>query len=565
MQAHQTELFPDERLQAAPTSRRRTMALATGDAPTLAGSTARALGAYYTPTAAASLMARWTVRASGDRILEPSMGDGAFLHAVNAEARRRGLQVDTRGVELAADTFEQVIAAGAIRRDHAIRSDYLAVHPFEVDAVIGNPPYVRLRHLPADERARALSVAASALGSSMDPSGSVWMPFVLHAARFLARGGRLALVLPYDLTYVRYARPLWAHLGKNFASIRVLRVHERMFPDINQEVVLLLADGHGGSTTSVAFEAYTSLAHLERGVVDAGGNLAIDEIADGERSFLHALLPGSTQDLLSHVAPRLKAAREFVTFNIGYVCGDKDFFHPSASAVSRFELPSSSLVESATSSRQLSGTGLWTSRVPAERRSRLFLPPKDPAHHTDGERRYIRRGELDAVDQRYKCRVRKPWYVTPGVKVPDVIVPVFTERPTMMVNDGEFVASNSLLCGYVRRGSADELVARWYTSLTLLQLELEVHSLGGGVLVLVPQEAGNIKLPSGRVRGRAHLNDVDACVRQGDHRAAFELGDDALLTRLLDLGRDDVDSIRDGVEALVSWRTSARATSSQRP
>ena len=559
MQANQPQLFPDQRFDAAPTLERRTMALATGVAPTLAGLSARALGAYYTPSVAASFMARWTVRNRGDRILEPSMGDGAFLHAVNAEAERREVSVETWGVELAVDTFQRAIAAGAIDPEHAIRDDFLAVDPFEVDAVIGNPPYVRLRHLPADESDRARTVASRVLGSSMDPSGSVWMPFVLHASRFLCRGGRLALVLPYDFTYVRYARPLWEHLGRQFASIRLVRVHERMFPDINQEVVLLLAAGKGGSTSHVAFEAYGSLAHLERGVVDAGGSLSIDDIADGERSFLHALLPAATQDLLRVAAPKLKSAREFVTFNIGYVCGDKDFFHPPASRVRAYDLPSSSLIESATSSRQLSGTGLWTSEVPVDRRTTLFLPSKDTVSHTVGERRYIERGHRDAVDQRYKCRVRKPWYVTPGVKVPDVIVPVFTERPTILINDGQFVASNSLLCGYLRRGSADELAARWYTSLTLLQLELEVHSLGGGVLVLVPHEAGNIKLPSGRVRGRAHLAGVDACVRRGDHRAAFELGDDALLTRLLEIGQDEVGAIRAGVEQLVSWRTSARS------
>jgi hypothetical protein len=559
MQANQPQLFPDQQFDAAPTPERRTMALATGDAPTLAGLSARALGAYYTPTVAASFMARWTVRNSGDRILEPSMGDGAFLHAVSFEAERREMPVEKWGVELAFDTFQRAIAAGAIDREHAIRDDFLAVHPFEVDAVIGNPPYVRLRHLPADESDRALTVASQVLGSSMDTSGSVWMPFVLQASRFLSRGGRLALVLPYDFTYVRYARPLWEHLGRHFASIRLLRLHERMFPDINQEVVLLLADGNGGSTSHVAFEAYFSLAHLERGVVDAGGSLSIDDIAEGERSFLHALLPADAQDLLRYASPKLKAAREFVTFNIGYVCGDKDFFHPPDATVRSYELPCSSLIPSATSSRQLTGTGLWTSNVPVDRRTMLFRPSKDPASHTEGERRYIERGERAAVDQRYKCRVRRPWYVTPGVKVPDVIVPVFTERPTMAINDGQFAASNSLLCGYLQRGSAEELAARWYTSLTLLQLELEVHSLGGGVFVLVPQEAGNIKLPSGRVRGRAHLADVDACVRRGDHRAAFERGDDALLTRLLGLGRDDVGAISEGVEQLVSWRTSARS------
>src|SRR5690349_24006721 len=44
------------------------------------------------------------------------------------------------------------------------------------------------------------------------------------------------------------------------------------------------------------------------------------------------------------------------------------------------------------------------------------------------------------------------------------------------------VASNSLLCGYLRPGvDTAGFAAGWYTSLTLLHAELEVHSLGGGV------------------------------------------------------------------------------------
>src|SRR5262249_23245945 len=162
-----------------------------------------------------------------------SFGDGAFLRAVAAAAKQRRLtRVRQFGVELIREPFASALKSGLLAEGNAFLSNFLALEPIEVNAVIGNPPYVRLRHLPVSQMARALRAAESVLRQPMDPSGSVWMPFVLHAMRFLRRGGRMALELPHELTYVRYARPLWKLLGQSFADLRIVRVHERLFPEI---------------------------------------------------------------------------------------------------------------------------------------------------------------------------------------------------------------------------------------------------------------------------------------------------------------------------------------------
>ena len=109
---------------------------------------------------------------------------------------------------------------------------------------------------------RALHCASCVLGQGMETSGSVWMPFVLHSLRFLRKGGRMALVLPHELTYVRYARALWTKWGKSFDDLRVVRVHERLFPDILQEVVVLFADGYGGSTDRVRYQSLERAAQF---------------------------------------------------------------------------------------------------------------------------------------------------------------------------------------------------------------------------------------------------------------------------------------------------------------
>ena len=154
--------------------------------------------------------------------------------------------------------------------------------------------------------------------------------------------------------------------------------------------------------------------------------------------------------------------------------------------------------------------------------------------------------------------MRDPWYVTPGVRVPDVIVPVFTERPAMLANDGGLVASNSLLCGYLRTGRVESLLSAWFTSLTVLQFELEVHALGGGVLVFVPREAGNLRLPVVPSTA-AHIERLHELLLSGRIDDAFAAGDDGVLRRRLGLGESACRLIREAVETLVSWRTAARS------
>ena len=132
----------------------------------------------------------------------------------------------------------------------------------------------------------------------MDPAGSIWLPFVTNATSFLKGGGRLAFVLPFDLTYVRYAKPLWRSLGREFGSLRVVRVHERLFPEPLQDVVILLANERGATASAVQYECFERRAELLDGSPTISSNLDLDRIIGDERPFMEALLPGDLQGLL---------------------------------------------------------------------------------------------------------------------------------------------------------------------------------------------------------------------------------------------------------------------------
>jgi len=523
----------------------------------LARPTTKLLGAFYTGESATEFMARWAIRTPEDRVLEPCFGDGAFLRSIRRTCRERGFhEVEVFGVEMAESTFGETVSSGAIPPKAAIMDDFLNIRPFRVDAVIGNPPYVRLRHLPVPQAKRAMRIACEALGEPMKSSGSLWMPFVLHALQFLKAGGRLAFVLPYDMTYVRYAQPLWRHLGKKFASLHVLRVRERLFPDIMQDVVILCADGLGGTTHTVHFRAFERKADFISGNASAEEEIPLDAVVNGDRPFVRALLPNDLRRLLDdRLAQATYPIREVASFNIGYVSAHKAFFHPALSVIDKFRIPNSCLRPAVTSSRQLNGIGVFTSSISQASQEVLFYPRGEMGNLSAAEQRYIQYGESLGVNRRYKCRNRKPWYRVPDVRVSNLVLSVFGERPVMLLNDRGLVATNSLLCGFVRQGSAESVLAAWYTSLALLYCELHVHSLGGGVFVLVPNEVGTIRVPRFGTLPRKYLLDLHRIIRSGSIQDAYSFGDAAILKGKLGLKDRELDIIQQGINQLAKWRT----------
>ncbi|WP_161598176.1 N-6 DNA methylase [Curtobacterium flaccumfaciens] len=507
-----------------------------------------ARGAYYTPSDAAHFIATWALRGIGERFLEPSFGDGAFIRAVADVAAARGWERPTWiASELNAAVAASAVRDGLLRKEELHVGDFLERDVSPVDAVIANPPYVRLRHLAQKDRNLALRRAEEALGTGMSPSGSLWMPFVIHMVSHLKHGGRAAMVLPLDFTYVAYARPLWDFLASRFGSLRVLRTRQRVFADLNQDVMIVLADEHGGSTASLSYEAYERVDDLVAGTNAIGGAVSLRDIAAGERPFQQALLPDGLADLLNAVEDRFVRAGQLATFRIGYVAGDKRFFHPTQPTIDSLPLPRRSLKRTLTNSRRLRGRGLRSGLMGTDDTDFLWTPGDEL---TEGEKRYVELGESLGVHQGYKARMRKQWFRVPGVAPPDVVLSVFSERPLLVVNDAHFLASNSLLGGYVHDANIEGFAAAWYTPLTLLSIGLQVHSLGGGVMIMVPNEASRVRIPLPEIAHR-DLAGTHAALMAGDMRSAYAEGD-KVAEQIV--GKTGLKLVYQGIERLSYWR-----------
>ena len=392
-----------------------------------------------------------------------------------------------------------------------------------------------------------MCAAESALQEQMDPAGSIWMPFVLHATRFLKPGGCLALVLPYEATYVRYARPLWRYLSNNFGRLRVVRTHERIFEDLLQEVIILLAENKGSQTGIVEYQVSNELVSLEEKA--DSHPVSIDGLIEGCKPFQYALLSSNAHELASgKLLSQTAHIGDLARIRIGYVAGDKDFFHPTPLTVEQFGLPEHSLHLGVAGARRLRGQGLFTDRLSPQAIDILWKPVGEEL--TDGETTYVRYGEAIGVSDRYKCSIRDPWYVVPGVSVPDLIFSVFSDNPLLLVNNGGLVASNSMLCGYLTNSvSAEQLAVGWYSSVAQLFMELEIHSLGGGVLVAVPRELSRVRIPI----INSAVPDLQAPLMGRDRDRVRAIADAALVDAGF-LSSGELDTVQSAISTLQQWR-----------
>lgn len=516
----------------------------------------RLTGSYYTSKRIAQYMADWAIRNSNDSFLEPSFGDGVFLDA--ASQRYNDLKNPTPkiiGVELQPTVYSKYMD-GAETHISGFCQDFLTFESSEkVMSVVGNPPYVSLRNLEEDARAEAINCAAKNK-VKMLTSGSLWMPFIIHSTSMIANNGRLAFVLPFELTYVKYAYPLWNFLGSNYGKLRIIRIHEDFFPDVDVETIILMAENKGQTTTSVEYSIFDSADDMFEGKSSLKADIAITDITHGKKPFVLALLSSEQQAMLQSIRNQglIKPLINDCKFNIGYVCADKEYFHPSAEIQTSFHLPSENMIPCISNAKEINGgTGIGAIVGVDQCSTKLYLPQ----NITNADKKYIKHGVDKGVNLRYKCQQRSPWYVTPSVEIPELVLTVFGDAPKLIVNDGKYAVSNSLLAGRISSSiSPKNIVCMWYNSLTLLSIELNIHSLGGGVLVLIPGETDKLEIVKAIPETNIDrvFNQIDECIKTKGVQAAYDLGDKLVLEEILGLSKEQIQQIQSAVSFLRFWR-----------
>lgn len=214
--------------------------------------TTKGLGAYYTPGTIADILADWVVQTGRERLLEPSIGDGALLRAALASAQRRSAgQSALRliGCDLNSEAIKEV-SAWLPACHTLISGDFLDVDPAALDPVhgiISNPPFTRNHALPKARR-DVLRERFSITGAA-----GLWVAFLLHAMRFLGPGGRMAAVMPGAALFSTYGRQALTRICDRFEHVEIRQIVDKPLWSNHAEErgAILLARGYGVGSCSL--------------------------------------------------------------------------------------------------------------------------------------------------------------------------------------------------------------------------------------------------------------------------------------------------------------------------
>jgi adenine-specific DNA methylase len=501
-------------------------------------------GGYYTEPDIAAFLTRWALARGAKRILEPSCGDGVFLDAIVRCARP--------GVE-SVEAYEIVPREAEKARDRVRLAKRMAckVHARDFlnwfvrrsfggpkfDAVVGNPPFIRYQYLDAGQQALAEQIFAK-YGLRFTKHTNAWVPFVVASLALLRPGGRLAMVVPAELLHVLHARSLRDFILAQCSRVLVIDPEHIWFGETLQGVVLLLAEKRDSErgTMSLAIHPVADRRELARPAADlfARADFFPDSVVNGK--WMVGLLTGPERELVSRMgrSPHVRRFADVATVDVGIVTGANDYFLVSDAVVDEYGLHRWAHPMFGRSDHV---RGVIYDRATHAENKRVGRPANflwfRDARLEDlsaGAQQYIRSGRQAGLAERYKCRIRTPWYNVPSVYVAPVgMLKRCHHFPRLVLNSAGAYTTDTAYRVTVKRGRAADLVVSFVNSLTALSSELEGRHYGGGVLELVPSEIEKLPLPVGRRSPDALLR-LDRAIRDGlPAQALLALQDELLL------------------------------------
>jgi len=550
-------------------------------------------GAFYTPMRIASFIIEWAIRDKQDKLLDPGAGEGIFLaegykrlrelgsNSNDASNQIFGIELDAKTAKDATEALQKLCGT----RVRLINGDFFDIKPPTllepdsgsvplVDTIVGNPPYIRYHSFKGEARSKGLA-AAKAAGVELTSLTSSWAPFIVHATRFLISKGRLGMVVPAELLNVDYAAPIRQMLLEHFKDITIVSFEKRVFPEVLEDTVILLADKNGvrKGVSILRLADLEQLDHLDPRSLEANTMpKTIIPQSEFKEKWTRHLLRFEDYELYREIAsrPEIAPLSTFAMVDIGVVTGDNDYFILSARETNASKIEETFLTPIVSGASHLRGAVFrrsdWRKLWEDDEKCMLLnigLPREEAQQYSVWP--YLMQGENRQIHKRYKTRTRNPWYAVPYVKIPECFLTYMSYRfPRLVLNEARATNTNTIHSVLIsERRRAKRLVASFYNTLTLLSTELVGRSYGGGVLKLETQEAEKVRVPrlddaiSKELEGR--LNRIDELIRKKSPDEAIRLVDNVVLEGYLGLGSTTVNELRKVYDSIRSRRLAKTA------
>ena len=513
-------------------------------------STRKNTGSYYTPDYLARFVLQYLlpdIAQSTEPItfLEPSAGDGEFVHALLKEVAETGIANSVRIRTIEREPVESVKTRahfehgghGPVMAD-CITGDFLEIQENLLPGyrlICGNPPYLNKKRLTKRQIEVCIKINTDSDLSSF--VSNIWPAFVLRSAQLLSEDGVMAFVLPAEILQVKYAIAVKEYLYKFFKRIEIFEFKELLFDAKGQGTVLFVGYKNPTKAEGVYFTNIGSTRELETKSFEFKKQTAV--IIDGFRiKESHYDLPADDVALLFLIRRELQSIQHYANSRPGVVTAANDFFIVNQETLDAYDLQAfsrpiiqkGSLVNGKVEFTQQDFDKLRASGSPA-----FLLDFNNHEDPTDNVRAYLNKGEGREIDKRYKCLQRDRWYDIPNVAGPAEAL--FFKRshhyPKLLKNTANVLVTDSAYKVELKPVyDMDSFVFSFYNSFTLAFAEMEGRHYGGGVLELIPSEFKRLPMIYTPINKPAFNRYADTFKKKKSIEQILTLNDEIILRQI---------------------------------
>ena len=503
-------------------------------------------GGYYTPIDLAHYLSKWVSEKKPMNILEPSCGDGVFLHAlvpqVPDSATITGVELDPEEAKKAGERvglskkpLVDVKCADFLKwyLENDQKIEYF-------DAIVGNPPFIRYQYLSKEDQMFSERIFDKC-NLPFTRHTNAWVPFIIASLSLLKPGGRLAMVIPSEILHVLHAQSLRYYIGQHCKRIIIIDPEEIWFEGTLQGAVLFLAEKKQNvneHATGLGIIPTVGKSFLDKSpsVYFDKANFINGKTVEGK--WTRALLTRKELDIFDGITRNNSVYRftDVAKVDVGLVTGANKFFLVDDDTVKRYKLEKWS---HPMFGRSQHCPGILYDGRQHQENSELGLPSNfvwfdvsDISELPGNAIEYINIGEGEELHTRYKCRIRNPWFKVPSVySTPIGLLKRAHNMPRLIYNEIEAYTTDTAYRITTHNIDEKKLVYCFINSFTALSSELEGRHYGGGVLELVPSEIEQLYIPVPN-KTRLAMKTLDKMIRTKSSNEILEYQDAKVLTGL---------------------------------
>lgn len=494
-------------------------------------------GGYYTPQNLADYVTKWVLNSNPQSILEPSCGDGTFITAIKNNTKKKAVNIeafelfDTEANKTRAKCLDYEFSNASVTEGDFLTWANQAISKGDISfsGVLGNPPFIRYQFLKSEFQEQA-ELVFKQLNLKFTKHTNAWVPFILASISLLEAGGRLGMVIPSEIIHVMHAQSLRTFLGEHCSKLVIIDPQEIWFEGTLQGAVILFAQKKNDFNEESDGIGIKHVKGIE--FLNTDPEIIFDETAgiNGETvsgKWTKALLEHDELALVNRIKnhPNVYKFTDLADVDVGIVTGANKFFLVERSVVDEFDLHDYAHPMFG-KSQHCKGIIYDQTQHSSNEENQLptnFLYIEEEFEYLPKNvQKYIKSGESNGLHERYKCRIRKPWYKVPSVYSRSLgMLKRSHDTPRLIFNEIEAYTTDTAYRITSLGTEPSRLACSFLNPLTAIFAELEGRYYGGGVLELVPSEIEKLYIPLPE-NIEFDIRNIDQQIRDGNIREVLQ-------------------------------------------